>query len=161
MKTAICSGSFDPITLGHLDIISRAADLFDQVVVCVSPNAEKKCQMFSPEQKLRLVQEAVNPMPNVAAELWSGLLAEFACKHNAVAIVRGVRNGTDFDVECSLARINAGLCDNQLDTVMLPAAAQYQHMSSTMAREMIRYNRPLEPYLPEAILPLIQEMRKG
>lgn len=74
MKTAICSGSFDPITLGHLDIIQRAAACFDKVWVCVSPNAEKNHQMFIPEQKLCLVRRAVADLPNVEAELWPGLL---------------------------------------------------------------------------------------
>jgi cytidyltransferase-like protein len=78
MRTAICSGSFDPITLGHLDIIRRAAACFDKVWVCVSPNAEKKNQMFTPEQKLLLVQTAVADLPNVEAELGPGLLADFA-----------------------------------------------------------------------------------
>ena len=73
MRTAICSGSFDPITLGHLDIIRRAAACFDRVCVCVSPNAEKRNQMFTPEQKLQLVRTAVADLPNVEAELWPGL----------------------------------------------------------------------------------------
>ena len=106
MRTAICSGSFDPITLGHLDIIRRAAACFDRVCVCVSPNAEKKNQMFTPEEKLLLVRTAVEDLPNVEAELWPGLLADFAVDHGATAIVRGIRNGSDFDVEYQLALIN-------------------------------------------------------
>ena len=160
MRTAICSGSFDPITLGHLDIIRRAAACFDRVCVCVVPNAEKTNQMFTPEQKLQLVEAAVRDIPNVEAELWPGLLAEFARRHNATAIVRGVRNATDFDVEYQLALINKGLCGSP-ETIFLPAAAEYQHFSSSMAREMIRYHQPLEKYLPAAILPLVREMRKG
>ncbi len=160
MRTAICSGSFDPITLGHLDIIRRAAACFDQVCVCVVPNAEKKNQMFTPEQKLLLVQKAVEELPNVRAELWPGLLAAFAKKHGASVIVRGVRNTSDFDVEYQMARINQGICPG-LETVFLPAAAEYQHFSSSMAREMIRYRQPMEKYLPAAILPLVREMRKG
>lgn len=159
MKTAVCSGSFDPITLGHLDIIRRAAACFDRVLVCVSPNAEKKNQMFTPEQKLLLVRTAVADLPNVEAELFNGLLAQYARERGATVIVRGVRNGSDFDLECSLARINQGICE-ELDTVLLPAAAEYQHFSSSMAREMIRYHQPLEKYLPAAILPLVEEMRK-
>ena len=133
MKTAVCSGSFDPITLGHLDIIRRSAACFDKVWVCVSPNAEKKNQMFTPEQKLQLVQLAVADLPNVEAELGPGLLADYAVAHGATVIVRGARNASDFDVE-------------------------YQHFSSSMAREMIRYRQPLEQYLPEAIIPLVREM---
>ena len=157
MRTAICSGSFDPITLGHLDIIRRAAACFDKVWVCVSPNAEKKNQMFTPEQKLQLVQKAVEDLPNVEAELGPGLLADFAVEHGANVIVRGVRNATDFDVEYQLALINRGIYP-QLESMLLPASPEYQHFSSSMAREMIRYRQPLEKYLPEAIIPLVREM---
>lgn len=159
MKTAICSGSFDPITLGHLDIIRRAAACFDRICVCVVPNAEKRSQMFAPDQKLLLVQTAIAAIPHTEAELWPGLLAEFARRHEASYIVRGVRNTTDFNLEWQLARINADLCPG-LETVLLPAAAEYEHFSSSMAREMIRYRQPLEKYLPAAILPLVREMRK-
>ena len=157
MTTAICSGSFDPITLGHLDIIRRAAACFDRVCVCVSPNAEKKNQMFTPEEKLLLVRTAVADLPNVEAELWPGLLADFAVDHGATAIVRGVRNTSDFDVEYQLALINQDIHPG-LETMLLPASAAYQHFSSSMAREMIRYGQPLEKYLPASIIPLVRDL---
>ena len=156
MRTAVCSGSFDPITLGHLDIISRAAACFEKVYVCVSPNAEKKNQMFTPEQKLLLVKKAVEHLTNVEAELYGGLLADYAAAREAV-IVRGIRNGTDFDAEYQLALINRGIYP-QLETMILPASAEYQHFSSSMAREMIRYHQPLEKYLPTSIIPLVRDM---
>lgn len=158
MRTAVCSGSFDPITLGHLDIIRRTSVCFDQVWVCVSPNAEKKSQMFTPNQKLQLVEAAVAELPNVRAELWPGLLADYAVERGACAIVRGVRNGTDWDVERELGRINADLRPG-LETLLLAAAAEYEHFSSSMAREMIRYGEPLEKYLPAAVASLAREMR--
>ena len=157
MKTAICSGSFDPITLGHLDVIRRAAAIFDRVCVCVSPNAEKKNQMFTPEQKLLLVRTAVADLPNVEAELFPGLLADFAVEHGTHVIVRGVRNVTDLDVEYQMALINRGI-HPELETLLLPASAEYQHFSSSMAREMIRYQQPLEKYLPMSIIPLVRDM---
>ena len=157
MRTAICSGSFDPITLGHLDIIRRAAACFDRVCVCVSPNAEKKNQMFTPEEKLLLVRTAVEDLPNVEAELWPGLLADFAVDHGATAIVRGVRNTSDFDVEYQMALINQGIHPG-LETMLLPSSAAYQHFSSSMAREMIRYGQPLEQYLPASIIPLVRDL---
>ena len=160
MRTAVCSGSFDPITLGHFDIIRRTAACFDKVWVCVSPNAEKKNQMFTPEQKLLLVCRAVEELPNVEAELWPGLLADFAVSHGANVIVRGVRNATDFDVEYQLALINRGIYPD-LETMVLPASAAYQHFSSSMAREMIRYHQPLEKYLPASIIPLVRELIAG
>ncbi|WP_308856887.1 pantetheine-phosphate adenylyltransferase [uncultured Oscillibacter sp.] len=157
MKTAVCSGSFDPITLGHLDIIQRSAACFDKVYVCVSPNAEKKNQMFTPEEKLLLVRTAVAELSNVEAELFSGLLADYAVRRGAAAIVRGVRNTSDFDVEYQLALINQDIHPG-LETMLLPASAAYQHFSSSMAREMIRYGQPLEKYLPASIIPLVREL---
>ena len=157
MKTAICSGSFDPITLGHLDVIRRAAAIFDRVCVCVSPNAEKKNQMFTPEQKLLLVRTAVAELPNVEAELFPGLLADFAVSHGANVIVRGIRHVTDMDVEYQMAIINRGI-HPELETFLLPASPAYQHFSSSMAREMIRYRQPLEKYLPMSIIPLVRDM---
>jgi pantetheine-phosphate adenylyltransferase len=157
MKTAVCSGSFDPITLGHLDMIRRAAICFDQVWVCVSSNAEKRSQMFTPDEKLELVRASVKEYDNVHAELCRGLLADFAAGHQARFLVRGVRNATDWDVERNLARINEDLCPG-LETILLPAAAMYQHFSSSMAREMIRYGRPLEKYLPAAAAELVRAM---
>ena len=157
MRTAICSGSFDPITLGHLDVIRRAAACFDKIWVCVSPNAEKKNQLFTPEQKLQLVRAAVADLPNVEAELFPGLLADYAVDHGANVIVRGVRNATDFDVEYQMALINRGI-HPELETFLLPASPAYQHFSSSMAREMIRYHQPLEKYLPVSIIPLVRDM---
>lgn len=162
MKTAICSGSFDPITLGHLDVIRRAAACFDKVWVCVSPNAEKKNQLFTPEQKLQLGRMAVEDLPNVEAELWPGLLADYAVDRGANVIVRGVRNATDFDMEYQMAQINRGIYP-QLESLLMPASAEYQHFSSSMVREMIRYHQPLEKYLPASIIPLVRDMteKKG
>ena len=157
MRIAVCSGSFDPITLGHLDIIRRAAACFDKVYVCVSPNASKKNQMFTPEEKLELVKVAVEDLDNVVAELYQGLLADYAVERGANVIVRGVRNATDFDVEYQLAQINSGIHPG-LETMILPASPQYQHFSSSMAREMIRYGQPLEKYLPESIIPMVKEL---
>ena len=157
MRTVVCSGSFDPITLGHMDIIRRAAACFDKVWVCVSPNAEKRNQMFTPEQKLQLVRAAVEDLPNVEAELGPELLADVAVRHGAQAIVRGVRCAADFDVEYQLAQINREI-HPELDTILLPASPIYQHFSSSMAREMIRYRQPLEKYLPAAVIPLVRNI---
>ena len=150
MNIAVYPGSFDPITLGHMDIIRRAAKCFDKVLVCVMVNCDKKQPMFSREKRLELIQKSVAEFPNVEVELWSGLLADYAAKRNANILVKGVRNMTDFDLEMQMARINKGILPN-LETVLLPASAAYEHFSSTMAREMIRYGQPLEQYVPAAV----------
>ena len=109
------------------------------------------------EEKLLLVRTAVAELPNVEAELFSGLLADYAVRRGAAAIVRGVRNTSDFDVEYQLALINQDIHPG-LETMLLPASAAYQHFSSSMAREMIRYGQPLEKYLPASIIPLVREL---
>ena len=150
MNVAIYPGSFDPITLGHMDIIRRAAKCFDKVLVCVMVNCDKQQPMFSREKRLELIQKSVAELPNVEVELWSGLLADYAAKKNAYILVKGVRNMTDFDLEMQMARINQGIMP-ELETVLLPASAEYEHFSSTMAREMIRYGQPLEKYVPAPV----------
>ena len=154
MKTAIFPGSFDPITLGHLDIIRRAAQCFDKVYVCVMVNCQKN-PMFEPEKRLELIRKSVKGIDNVEVEACSGLLAGYAREKGATILVKGLRNGTDFDSEYQQALINKGICP-ELETVFLPASAEYLHFSSTMAREMIRYGQPLEKYVPA---PVAEELK--
>ena len=151
MKTAIYPGSFDPITLGHMDVIGRAAQCFDRVIVCVMVNCEKKHHMFTAQQRVDMVRRAVVGFPNVEASSWDGLLADFAVKEQANILVKGVRNGSDFDMEYQMALINKGICPT-LETVLFPASADYIHFSSTMAREMIRYHQNLEKYVPASVV---------
>lgn len=160
MKIAIYPGSFDPITLGHLDIIRRAASCFDRVLVCVMVNCDKKTPMFSSEERLEMIQGAVKELPNVEAELWNGLLADYARAVGAHILVKGVRNATDFDLEYQMAAINRGICGS-LDTVFLPSSPAYQHLSSTMAREMIRYGQPLENYVPGSVVEILSRRNES
>ncbi len=154
MNIAVFPGSFDPPTLGHLNIISRAAQLFDRVYVCAMVNGEKT-PMFSPEQRLAMLQASVAEFENVTAETHSGLLAAYAKERGARYLIKGVRNGTDFDLEYGLAQINREL-DPQLETVLLCAEPQYAHFSSTMARDMLRYHQPPERFLPQAAIPFLK-----
>ena len=150
MKIAIYPGSFDPITLGHLDIIRRAALCFDKVFVCVMDNCDKKSHMFPAEKRLEMLRRSVEELANVEAELYRGLLADYAREKGGHVIVKGLRNATDFDLEYQMAAINRGIWA-ELETVFLPASVEYQHFSSTMVREMIRYRQPLEKYVPRAV----------
>ena len=150
MKIAIYPGSFDPITLGHLDIIRRTALCFDKVFVCVMDNCDKKSHMFPAEKRLEMLRRSVEELPNVEAELYRGLLADYAREKGGHVIVKGLRNATDFDLEYQMAAINRGIWA-ELETVFLPASVEYQHFSSTMVREMIRYRQPLEKYVPRAV----------
>ena len=157
MKIAVCPGSFDPITLGHLGVIGRAAAIFDRVLVCVMTNGEKDRGMFPPQRRLELARLAVGDLPNVEAELWQGLLADYARQRGAGFLVKGVRCGTDFDSEYQMAWINQSLAA-ELETVLLPARPEFVYFSSTMAREMIRYHQDLKNYLPSAVA---EEIEKG
>ena len=160
MKIAIYPGSFDTITLGHLDIIRRAALCFDKVFVCVMDNCDKKSHMFPAEKRLELLRRSVAELPNVEAELFRGLLADYAREKEAHVIVKGLRNATDFDLEYQMAAINRGIW-SQLETVFLPASIEYQHFSSTMVREMIRYGQPLEKYVPLAVAEELERLKNN
>lgn len=160
MKIAIYPGSFDPITLGHLDIIRRAALCFDKVFVCVMDNCDKKSHMFPAEKRLELLRRSVAELPNVETELFRGLLADYAREKEAHVIVKGLRNATDFDLEYQMAAINRGIW-SQLETVFLPASIEYQHFSSTMVREMIRYGQPLEKYVPLAVAEELERLKNN
>lgn len=149
MKIAIYPGSFDPITLGHMDIIRRAAQCFDQVYVCVLVNCDKK-PMFSADERVEMIRRSVADLPNVAAEHYTGLLAQYARDKGACVLVKGLRNATDFDQEYQMASINRGILPG-LETVFLPASPAYQHFSSTMVREMLRYGQPIEQYVPAPV----------
>ena len=158
MHIAIYPGSFDPITLGHLDIIRRAAACFDKVYVCVMVNCEKKQPMFTPERRLELIRHSVAHISNVEVENWSGLLADYVRAKNAHILVKGVRNCADFELENQMARINQGICPG-LETLLLPASAEFEHFSSTMVREMIRYHQPLEKYVPAPVAEELMRQR--
>ena len=158
MRIAVCPGSFDPITVGHLDLIERAAKIFDEVIVCVAINGEKRT-MFTAQERLEMARAAVTHLSNVRAELSEGLLADFARENGACALIKGARNGMDFDWEYQLAQINRDLMP-QLDTILLPARPSHLHISSTMVRDMIRYHQKLDDYLPAGVLAVLEKYRK-
>lgn len=161
MTVAVFPGSFDPVTVGHLDIITRAARLFDRVCVSIVPNGEKTHPLFSDEQKLALMRAAVEDIPNVDAELGEGLLTDYALRRGARFLVRGARNGADFDAEQQLSLIYRDMSGGALETVLLVADPRYQHISSTMVREMIKYGQDLEGHMPPRAAQLVNEWREN
>lgn len=150
MTAAVFPGSFDPITIGHLDVIERAAAMFDKVIVCIMVNGDKR-PFFPMERRLEFLRASISHIPNAQAALCTGLLAGFAREQDARVLVKGVRGCTDFDWEFQLAQINRDLWP-ELDTVLLPARTQHLHISSTMVREMIRYRQRLDDYVPAGAL---------
>ena len=154
MKNAVIAGTFDPVTVGHLDIIKRAAALFDKVTVGVFENGEKKT-MFSAETRTAAMKAAVKGIKNVAVEQASDVtLADFAKAHDAV-IVKGIRNALDADYEVSLAEINKET--GGVETVMLAASPSLSFVSSTFVREMIKYGKPYEKYVPAGAYEVIKK----
>ncbi len=151
MKTAIYPGSFDPITKGHLNIIERAAKIFDVVVVCVMVNSDKKNPLFSLEERLRLIDKVIKDLPNVRVETFSGLLAEYAKRHEPAVIVKGLRAVSDFESEFQMALINRKINPN-LDTFFLTASEKYTYLSSSVVKELARYGADLSGLLPEEII---------
>lgn len=149
MKIAIYPGSFDPVTLGHLNIIRRASVAFDKVIVCVLVNSAKS-GVFSPEQRVDFLRRSIH-IPNVEVDMYQGLLANYAKEKGACVLVKGLRAVSDFEAEVQMAMINQKL-NEDLDTVFFPAGQKYNYLSSTVAKELARYNAHLEDVLPREII---------
>ena len=151
MKNAIYPGSFDPVTIGHLNIIRRAAEIFDHLTVCVMVNAGKN-PMFTLEERVDLIRRVTQDLPNVEVDSSGELLAEYARKKGKCVIVKGLRAGSDFENEFQMAMINHKL-NPDLDTMFLTAEHQYTYLSSSMVKELGRYNVDLQDFLPQEIIP--------
>ncbi len=157
-KKALISGSFAPPTLGHMDIVSRAAKIFDEVWVVAFVNSSKP-DRYTDDEKLEMLNAAFGGMENVHVDIYSGLLADYAESRGIGTIVRGARSATDFDYELSLSLINRSICDG-LDTVVIPADSKYAHISSTMVSELVRYGKDFSPYVPRGVAELLTRYKK-
>lgn len=155
MKTAIYPGSFDPITSGHLNIIRRAANIFDKLIVCVMVNAGKN-PMFSLEERVELIRRVTKDLPNVEVDGSSELLAEYAKRRGSSVIVKGLRAGSDFESEFQMALINHKI-NPELDTMFLTSESQYMYLSSSIVKELGSYGVDLSDFLPNEIIPDFQE----
>lgn len=150
MTTAIYPGSFDPITLGHLNIIRRASKIFDKVVVCVMVNSAKK-PMFSREERVELIERTVKRLSNVTVDTSDVLLAEYAKRYEHPVLIKGLRAVSDFEKEAQLALINNKMNSN-LDTVFLTSSEKYTYISSSVVKEMARYGSDLSKFVPREIM---------
>lgn len=159
MSTAICPGSFDPITLGHLNIIRRTAQIFDNVVVCVMNNTMKPSPMFTVEEKLDMARRVVAKYPNVTVDCSSGLLAEYAKKYENAVIVKGLRAASDFEYEFQMNLINKKI-NPGLETMFLTASEKYTFLSSSVVREMALYGANLSGLVPDEIIEDIERKAK-
>ncbi len=163
MKIAIYPGSFDPITSGHLNIIQRASEIFDRLIVCVMVNSAKQ-PMFTQSERVELIRKVVNELPNVEVDSSDGLLADYARSKGSCVIVKGLRAGSDFENEFQMALINHKI-NPDLDTMFLTAEHQYTYLSSSTVKELGVYDVDLSDFLPEPIIPIfkqrIADIRQG
>ena len=150
MRIAICPGSFDPITLGHLNIIRRCSKIFDRVVVCIMVNSTKTTPMFSLDERADMVRRAVSKYPNVTVDTSDELLAEYARQYESAVVVKGLRAASDFEYEFQMDLINKNI-NPELETMFLTASGKYTFLSSSVVREMARYGADLTGLVPDEI----------
>jgi pantetheine-phosphate adenylyltransferase len=156
VATALCPGSFDPVTLGHLDIIERSARHFDEVIVAVIRNPQKTQSLFSLEERQQMLKEATANLANIRIEFFKGLLVDFAKEHGANAIVKGLRAISDFDYELQMAQMNQRL--SGIDTFFIATSPQYSFLSSSLVREVARFGGDVSGMVPPAVNERLVEM---
>ena len=159
MSIAICPGSFDPITLGHLNIIRRTARIFDEVVVVIMQNSTKKSPMFTVEERVEMVRKATERYKNVKVESSDILLAEYARQYEGAVIVKGLRAASDFEYEFQMNLINKQIRP-ELETMFLTASGKYTFLSSSVVREMAMYGADLTGLVPSELIETIEEKAK-
>jgi pantetheine-phosphate adenylyltransferase len=149
VRRAVCPGSYDPVTNGHVDVVSRAATLFDDVVVAVLYNPAK-LGTFSIDERVSLLEESLTGSPNVTVQAFADRLLVDVCRElGAVAIVKGLRGGTDFDYELPMARMNMHLTG--IETVFLPGDPRFAHVSSSLVKEVVRYGGDVTGLVPDRV----------
>jgi len=154
MKIAVFPGSFDPVTLGHMDMIKRASKLFDKVIVTVMQNSDKQ-YVFSEDERVEMLKLAVDGMENVEVEAYSGLLVDWAEEKGACAIVKGMRTAADFEWEMTMALINKKM-GNGIETILLTTDEEYMYLSSSVVREFAKYGRSVKGMVPEKTVEKIE-----
>lgn len=150
MRIAVFPGSFDPITLGHLDIIERAAPLFDRLIIAIGQNSQKK-YMFPLEKRMEFIEKSTGQFKNVEVDYFEGLTVDYCLKKNAQFIIRGLRNPADFEFEKAIAHTNRTLAHKKLETVFLLTSSGKSFISSSIVREIITHNGEYELLVPEAV----------
>lgn len=153
MSIAVCPGSFDPVTLGHVDVISRARTMFDEVIVGVAHNAQKN-YMFSVEERIHMIEEATADIGNVSVAQVPGLLVDFVTEAGAKAIVKGLRGAADYDSEQAMALLNRHM--SGIETVFIMGSTNLAHISSSHVKDIARYDGPYEDLVPEAVAAAIR-----
>ena len=159
MKRALYPGSFDPVTFGHLDVIERAARMFDELTVAVLDN-KAKSPLFSVEERVKILKEATAHLPTVMVDSFSGLTIDCCQQKNIHTILRGLRAITDFEYELQIAQTNSKLSHGNVDTVFLTTSLEYAYLSSSAVKEIAYFGGDFSQCVPEFIIPLIKEKYK-
>ena len=160
MKKIIYPGTFDPLHYGHIDITKRAAKLFDEVQICISDNLHKN-PLFSHKERMDMIEECVNDIDNVYVHSNpKNLVIRFAKEHDAVAIIRGLRHVSDFELEFQMAMVNHGI-NSDISTILMVSNEKFLHLNSTIIRELAKYNTDLSKFVPKSIEKrLIKKMKE-
>lgn len=156
MNKAIYPGSFDPMTNGHLDIIKRASKMFDEITVCILKNTAKT-PLFSVEDRVKIMENAVKDLPNVKVDSFDGLLIDYAAANDVHVAIRGLRAVTDFEYELQIAQTNRKFSKDSLDTVFLTTSLEYAYLSSSTVKEIARYGGDISECVPEDVAELVYE----
>lgn len=156
MKRAVYPGSFDPVTFGHLDVIYRASEMFDELIVSVLNN-KGKTPLFSVEERVKILKEATKDIPNVKIDSFSGLLINYAAENDIHVSVRGLRAITDFEYELQIAQTNRKLSNGELDTIFLTTSLEYAYLSSSGVKEIACFGGDVSQCVPEFVAKLIYE----
>jgi len=156
MKKAVYPGSFDPVTFGHLDIIKRASEMFDELIVSVLNN-KAKTPLFSVEERVKILEEATKDLPNVKIDSFSGLLIDYAAAQDLHIAVRGLRAITDFEYELQIAQTNKKLSNGKLDTIFLTTSLEYSYLSSSSVKEIACFNGDISKFVPDFVAEMINE----
>ena len=158
-KTAVYPGSFDPITYGHLDIIERGLEVFDEIVIAVARNSEKK-SLFSTEERIRHIEATIGDNPNVTVDTFDGLLVDYVLSKGAKIILRGLRAVSDFEYEFQVAQMNHNL-KNEVETLFMMTSVPYGYLSSSIVKEVASLNGPVESLVPPVVRQALQEKFGG
>ncbi len=158
MRRAIYPGSFDPVTFGHIDMIERSAKIVDELVVAILNNSAKN-PLFSVEERVSMLKEITNHVPNVKIQFFDGLLIDYAKKIEATIIIRGLRAVTDFEYELQIAQTNR-IVNSEIDTIFLTTSLEYAYLSSTIVKEVASYGGDISHFVPEQLIPQIYEKYK-
>ncbi|WP_026515848.1 pantetheine-phosphate adenylyltransferase [Butyrivibrio sp. MC2021] len=156
MKIAVYPGSFDPVTYGHLDIITRAARMFDKVIVVVMCNSAKT-PLFTLDERVKMLRESIKDLNNVEIDSFGGLMIDYCKERDIHTVIRGLRAITDFEYELQIAQTNKELSHNEVDTVFLTTSLKYSYLSSSVVKEIASYNGDITPCVPGFIADTLYE----